>query len=70
MEKEKKFIKLRELILTKYQTMAEFADDMNFSSATLSAKLNGKTPWRVDHIKKCCELLKIPDNDINLYFLT
>lgn len=68
--KERKYQKLRELILTKYQTMAEFADDMQFSSATLSAKLNGKTPWRVDNIKKCCELLKISEENISIYFFS
>ena len=70
MERTKKpFEALRRLILAHYNTMADFASDMSFSNATLSNKLNNKTPWRLGDINKTCELLNIPKSDIPLYFL-
>ncbi len=64
----RKYQKLRDIIVAKYQTMAAFAKDMSFSENTLSKKLNGKSAWRANDIQKACDLLNINATDINLYF--
>lgn len=64
----RKYQKLRDIIVAKYQTMAAFAKDMSFSENTLSKKLNGKSSWRANDIQRACDLLDINASDINLYF--
>lgn len=64
----KKYQKLREVIVSKYQTMANFAREMNVSENTLSKKLNGKSQWRANDIRKACNLLNIDQSCISIYF--
>ena len=64
----RKYQKLREVIVSKYQTMAEFARDMDLSENTLSKKLNGKSLWRANDIQKACSLLNLDQNSISVYF--
>lgn len=69
MENKVFYSELRQLILTRYNTMAEFADAIKISSTSLSNKLNKKTPWRLNDITTICEVLEIPKSKVQFYFL-
>ena len=58
--------KIREV----FGTNAAFAAAMDMDSSTLSAKLNGKSPWKREEIEKACDLLNIPIEEVHLYFFT
>ena len=49
--------------------METFAEAMGVHVATLSLKLNEKSPWKMPQIEKACSLLglKIPD-DLDYFF--
>ncbi|WP_105302664.1 DUF739 family protein [Anaerolactibacter massiliensis] len=47
-----------------------FADKMGMSEASLSSKLSGKAGFSQEDIFKACQILDIPDNQINHYFFT
>ncbi len=65
----KTYGKLREKIKEVFGDMETFAKAMDIHVATLSLKLNGKTPWTMPQIEKACSLLglKIP-NDLDYFF--
>lgn len=69
MENKVFYSELRQLILTRYNTMAEFAEAIKISSTSLSNKLNKKTPWRLNDITAACEVLEIPKSEVQFYFL-
>lgn len=58
--KQKPFTALRGLIVAKFGTHAAFAEAMEMSKATLSAKLNCKSDWLGAEVGRACELLGIP----------
>lgn len=58
------------LIVAVYGNRAAFAKEMSISKSALSNKLNNKTAWSTQEIRKCCELLGIAPKDIGLYFFT
>ena len=60
--------KLKGLIVEKYGSQREFAKEMGWSERTMSLKMNNKRPWKQQDIKKACKLLKIKDEDIEIYF--
>ena len=62
--------KLRGRIREKFGTQEAFAEAMNMSHTTLSAKLNGKTDWKRQEIENACRLLGVSAADIPLYFFT
>lgn len=62
--------KLRGRIRAQYITQAEFAQAMGISVCTLSQKLNGISEWSAREIRKACELLEIPPEEIHAYFFT
>ena len=62
------FAKLRGRIREMFATQAKFANAMGMNTATLSAKLNGKTEWSRDEIENACYLLKIPPTEVAEYF--
>lgn len=62
--------KLRGKIREKYGAESKFAEAMDMSSPTMSAKLNGKVCWTDKDIIKACELLDIPFEFIPVYFFT
>jgi len=62
------YSKLNGRIVEVFGSKKKFAESMNLSVRSVSSKTNNKRRWRQDEISKACELLKIPDNEINLYF--
>lgn len=62
------YARLRGRIRTIYLTQASFARSMGLSECALSQKLNGHTEWTADEIRKACELLEIPAEELHLYF--
>ena len=65
--KQRKFAKLRGLILATFGTHEAFAREFPMSRATLSAKVNGKVDWTGPEIARTCELLSIPLPDAHKY---
>lgn len=64
----KKYAKLRGRIREKYGTQEAFASAMGIRSATLSAKLQGKTDWTRAEIERACRLLDIAISELHEYF--
>lgn len=64
------FRQLTGLIVAIYGSRGAFAKEIGISKSALSNKLNNKTAWSMQEIRRCCELLAIPDRDIGLYFFT
>lgn len=63
-----KYAKLRGRIIEKFGTESRFADDLETSLITVSRKLNGKSQFSSDDIKKWCASLEIPVEDAGTYF--
>lgn len=57
---QKPYAKLRGLILEKFGTQEAFAEALEMHSATLNAKLNGRSEWSGPEIARTCKLLGIP----------
>lgn len=53
-----------------YGTQGSFAAAMNMSERTLSLKLNNLRRFKQDEITLACQLLKIPVEEIPVYFFT
>ena len=51
-------------------TQEAFADQMGMNRATLSQKLNNKTPFTQPEIDKACGILRIEAKEIPVYFFT
>ena len=62
--------KLRGRIRECYETQDAFAKALDMSPATLSKKLVGKTEWDRQEIEEVCNLLRIPVEEIHVYFFT
>lgn len=62
--------KLRGKIVEKFGTQGAFAKALGVSERTLSLKINGKIYFAQDEISKSCELLGIPDDNVQDYFFT
>lgn len=62
------YAKLRGRIRTYYHTQAAFASALGISVCTMSKKLNGLREWTAKEIRKACELLEIPPEEIPAYF--
>lgn len=57
---QRPYAKLRGLIFEKFGTQTEFAAAMEMHTATLNAKLNGRSEWTGPEIARACTLLGIP----------
>lgn len=64
------YAKLRGKIKEIYGTQDKFANAMEMDRSTLSFKLNGKSDWTRQEIKKSCSLLCIPIVEVYAYFFT
>lgn len=64
------YAKLRGKIREMFVTQEAFAEAMGMSTVTMSQRLNGKVEWKTNEIAKACELLKIPLEEVALYFFT
>lgn len=62
--------RLRGKIREVFQTQEAFAEALNISQVSLSAKLNGKVLFTQVEMNKSCELLDIPKEFIPVYFFT
>lgn len=62
------YAKLRGKIREMFVTQEAFADAMGMSTVTMSQRLNSKVEWKTNEIAKACELLKIPLEEVALYF--
>ena len=64
----KKYGMLREKIQTVFSTQQAFATAMGKNTASINAKLNGKTDWTIKEIEKACMLLNISMTEMPNYF--
>jgi len=64
------YSKLNGKIKEKFKTQDAFAEALNISRASLSMKLNNKSEFDQYEMKKSCELLGIPLEEMNIYFFT
>lgn len=62
------YSKLRGKIRETFGTQGTFAAAMGMNTATLSAKLNGKSDWTRAEMERACPLLGIPMVDMHEYF--
>ena len=62
------YAKLRGKIREVFGTETAFAAAIGMNPASLSAKLGNKSPWKREEIEKACGLLKIPIEEVHLYF--
>lgn len=64
------YSKLRGRIREIFNTQEKFANAMEISSASLSAKLNNKVEFDQSEINRAVNLLQISEVDIPVYFFT
>jgi transcriptional regulator with XRE-family HTH domain len=62
------YSKLKGRIKEIFDTQSAFAEAMGLSTASISAKLNNKVPFEQNEIKRAVEVLKVPQEEIPLYF--
>ena len=62
------YAKLLGRIVEVFGTQAKFAEAMDLSEHTVSAKLNGKAEWKQGEISRACSLLGIAEQDIHFHF--
>lgn len=62
------YAELRGLIRQKFKTQAAFARAIHKSPCSVSAKLNGKAEWTATDMRRTCEVLGIPPEQIPVYF--
>lgn len=63
-----KYAKLRGAIREKFRTQGAFARAIGMHPTTLSQKLAGRVDWTREEIKKACQLLGIPAEQLYAYF--
>lgn len=63
-----RFSKLRGKIKEVFHSERVFARAMDLTHVTMSHKLNGKSGWTLEEIKKACELLFISKERVGDYF--
>lgn len=64
------YSKLRGKIKEVFNTQEAFAEAMEMSTTSISAKLNNKVAWSQKEIDKASEVLSIPKDKIPIYFFT
>lgn len=65
---QKPYANLRGLISSKFGTQSAFAEAMEMHTATLNAKLNGRSEWTGPEIARACKLLGVPLAKAHTYF--
>lgn len=61
--------RLKGRIVERYGTASNFAKAMGINQAMISNLLNGKTEWKVGRMAAAIELLGIPKEEFDIYFL-
>ena len=69
-EHPRDFSAIRKRIADRYTYEYEFAAGLGMNKQTFSRKLNNITPFSVSEICKICNLLDIPDSEIEKHFRT
>ena len=69
-EQPRDFSALRKRIAEKYTHEYVFAVELGMAKQTLSRKLNSVEPFTVSDICKICELLDLPEAELDFYFRT
>ena len=62
------YLKLKAKIIEKYGTQAKFAEALGTSDVVISNKMNSKTSFTYNDIKKWSDVLEISKDDIGEYF--
>lgn len=62
------YAELRGMIRARFKTQTAFAQAIGISACSVSKKLNGGTDWTAKEIRKICEVLDIPPEQIPDYF--
>lgn len=68
MPEQRKYMALKGRIRELGTNYQEVADEMGIKISTLSNKLNGHFPFRIDEVEKLAEILNIKEDDIVRYF--
>ena len=63
-----KFRKLQGRIKEVLETQGAFATAMGLSETTITAKLKGRIDWKRTEMRKACDLLGIPIEELQEYF--
>lgn len=63
-----KFRKLQGKIKEVFETQGAFATAMGLSETTITAKLKGRIDWKRTEMRKACDLLGIPIEELQEYF--
>ena len=63
-----KFRKLQGRIKEVFETQGAFATAMGLSETTIKAKLKGRIDWKRTEMRKACDLLGIPIEELQEYF--
>ncbi len=63
-----KFRKLQGRIKEVFETQGAFATAMGLSETTITAKLKGRIDWKRTEMRKACDLLGIPIEELQEYF--
>lgn len=69
-EQPRDFSALRARIAEKYAHEYEFAAELGLTKQALSCKLHSFAVFTVNEIVRICELLDIPDTELDVYFRT
>jgi transcriptional regulator with XRE-family HTH domain len=62
------YSKLRGLIREKFGTQKAFAQAIDLSACSVSLILCGKAEWNAEKIRRTCDVLGIPYEEIPIYF--
>lgn len=62
--------KLKGKIKEQFNTQEEFAKALGIGASTLNLKLNNKTEWSQDEMRKALKLLNVNEGQIEQYFFT
>lgn len=64
-----KYAKLNARIVEKFGRATRFAEAMEMSDATISQRLNGEYPWKINEVEKAVKLLGIKRREVAEFFL-
>ena len=62
------FNKLKGLLVEKGFTYLEAAIFIGVSEKTFASKINGKVEWKRDEMEMLCKMLKVPLDQMHLFF--
>lgn len=64
----KQYKKLRSKLMENDIDMGYVSEALNCSRSCISQRFNVKQPWNMQEVYKLCDLLKIPYEEIHIYF--